>query len=759
MSAQPAAPHIGYVYPAGGRQGTTFQVTVGGQSLEAVREARVSGAGVKAEVVEHIKPMSPQQFNMLREKMKELLEKKRTAWTDDDEKALAEIRKKLANPPRRQLNPAIAERVTLNITIARDAEPGDRDLRLRTPAGLTNPLVFCVGQLPEFRRKEPSRGEGPPFAGGFRNRGEQEAVAPTETDITLPATVNGQILQGGVDRFRFKARSGTRLVVACKARALVPYIPDAVPGWFQATLALYDDKGKELAYDDDYRFHPDPVLVYRIPREGEYVIEVRDAIYRGREDFVYRISVGSLPFVTSIFPLGGRAGDKTTVEARGWNLSAVTLIEDATDKPPGITRLTARQGSLLSNSVPFALDVLPECVEKEPNPPDGAQPVTLPIIVNGRIDKPGDRDVFCFEGAAGDDVVAEVCARRLDSPLDSVLVLTDAAGRQLAFGDDREDRASGLITHHADASLRVKLPASGRYCLQLYDAQRKGGPEYAYRLRIGPPRPDFELRVVPSGISVRGGATVPLTVYVLRKDGFSGEIDLTLNGAPAGFMLAGGRVAAGQDQVRVTLTAPPGPFDEPVSLSLQGRAKIQGRVVTRPAVPAEDMMQAFAYRHLVPAQELLAAVSGRFVQRRPVKILSAMPVRIPAGGVARVRVAMPMNTFMGKVQVELSDPPDGVAIREVVAAGPDTEIVLQCDAARVRPGLKGNLIVNVFAERPAATQPANSKGAKGRTAIGTLPAVAFEIVAAGSGPVAAERGVTQRDRQEPRPRKSGKATE
>ena len=33
------------------------------------------------------------------------------------------------------------------------------------------------------------------------------------------------------------------------------------------------------------------------------------AIYRGREDFVYRITIGELPFVTSIFPLGGRAGE------------------------------------------------------------------------------------------------------------------------------------------------------------------------------------------------------------------------------------------------------------------------------------------------------------------------------------------------------------------------------------------------------------------------------------------------------------------
>ena len=54
---------------------------------------------------------------------------------------------------------------------------------------------------------------------------------------------------------------------------------------------------------------PIPVLYYEIPADGEYVVEIKDAIYRGREDFVYRITIGELPFVTSIFPLGGPAGD------------------------------------------------------------------------------------------------------------------------------------------------------------------------------------------------------------------------------------------------------------------------------------------------------------------------------------------------------------------------------------------------------------------------------------------------------------------
>jgi hypothetical protein len=121
-------------------------------------------------------------------------------------------------------------------------------------------------------------------------------------------------------------------------------------------------------------------------------------------------------------------------------------------------------------------------------------------------------------------------------------------------------------------------------------------------LRISPPRPDFELRVAPSAVNLQGGKA-SLSVYALRKDGFAGEIALSLKNAPAGFTLSGS-VPAGQEKATVTLSvAPPFPKD-PINLSLEGRATIAGQPVVRPAVPTEDMMQAFAYRHLVPAQEL-----------------------------------------------------------------------------------------------------------------------------------------------------------
>jgi hypothetical protein len=738
VEAQPSAPHIGYVYPAGGRQGATFQVVVGGQFLNNATNAFVSGDGVQATFVEFNRPMNQKEFNDLRDKWRELQERRRdfyqnkkstNVWTSADDKTFADIRAKmLKNPPNRQGSPAIAETVTLKVTISTNSEPGEREMRLAAPNGLSNPLKFCVGQLLEFSGP-PAKAPNPDLDRFLERLGNppQTNSAKAAMRITLPAVINGQITPGGVDRFRFTARNGQRIVVAVSARELIPYLADAVPGWFQAAVTISDAKGRELAYDDHFRFHPDPVLCCEIPRDGEYVLQIRDSIYRGREDFVYRITLGELPFVTGIFPLGGRVGEQTKITLTGWNLSVTNLTLDNSNKAPGICEIPVGADEKFLNLVPFAVDALPEIFEQEPtDEPKKAQRVTLPVIVNGRIEIPGDVDVFSFQGNAGDEIVAEVLARRLNSPLDSTLELIDASGQRIAFNDDFEDKGSGLETHHADSYLRATLPADGIYFIHLADAQRQGGAESGYRLRISVPQPDFALRVAPSSVSVRGG-TGPLTIYALRKDGFTNAISLRLKDAPAGFFVSGATIPANQDLVRFTLTVAPMRQSEPFSLNLEGRATIGGKEIIHPAVPADDMMQAFAYRHLVPAKELSVTVGGFWTQRGAIKISGETPVRIPSGGKARARVTGAGPAFADRFKFELSDPPDGISLGKISPTPDGAEIEFVADA-KVKSGLAGNFIVNLLAERPRAPTGQAPPNAR-RAVVSVLPAIPFEVVA------------------------------
>lgn len=604
---------IGYIYPAGGQQGSTFHIIVGGQQLDQVDGVYISGDGVTAKIVDHFKPLPPGQASLARDRLRELQDKRiasrrpappasatqpstRPVFTAADEEEVTQLVKKLANFVRKPSSPAIAESVTLEVQLSPNANPGRRELRLCTPIRRSNPMVFQIGELPEVA-EEPSR---------IREE-VTRSVGRKEMNVKTPVLVNGQILPGGVNAYHFRAHRGENLVIAVSGRSLIPYIADAVPGWFQPVVTLYDPRGQEVECDDHFRFNPDPILHYVPAIDGDYTVEIHDSIYRGREDFVYRMAIGDLPFVTSIFPLGGPAGAQTNVELKGWNLPQVRTVMDATTRPAGCYSLPMAHTAV--NAPMFAVDTLPELAETEPNDlQTAAMPVPTSAIINGRIDKPGDVDFFKFEGQAGQEIVAEVLARRLGSPLDSVLRLYDSSGKQLAENDDTEDRAQGLLTHHADSRISLKLPSTGTYFLQLADTQAKGGAEYAYRLRLSEPRPDFELRVAPSSVSLRRWNNEPVTVHLLRRDGFTGAVSLSLADMPAGWKLSETNIPPDKDLLKLSIITPPAQAEGTYPIHLQGMALINGTQRVQEATPAEDMMQAFAYRQLVPSEAFFGTI-------------------------------------------------------------------------------------------------------------------------------------------------------
>jgi hypothetical protein len=174
----------------------------------------------------------------------------------------------------------------------------------------------------------------------------------------------------------------------------------------------------------------------------------------------------------------------------------------------------------------------------------------------------------------------------------------------LAYNDDYEDPEAGTNTHDADSYVSLKLPADGTYYVHLGDIARSGGEEYAYRLRIGPPQPDFALFCVPSSVSLRSKGSGLVNVHVFRKDGYTGPVKLGLKDPPAGFSSVPLTVSGTQTAARLTVKTTLADSPQPLSLAIEGRAKIGEREVVHVAVPAEDRMQAFLWRHLVPAQDL-----------------------------------------------------------------------------------------------------------------------------------------------------------
>lgn len=676
-SAWAQGQYIGYVYPAGGQQGTTFPIRIGGQTLRYADSLIVSGEGVSCRLVEYYRILDNQEMSFLYQQLDQLRKKETVlgdvfaakmasfefpapiapdagsdpvrslicpicgsanaadatvcikcnaklekpkgpkpgekdpkAEASKPEKELAKqrlierIEKRFAEDERLPAVWSQTEIVYAEITVEPNAKPGRREIRVVTKLGISNPLPFYVGQVPEVARK-PMKTMQLPILGKEYQAQRNRPLAEEEVRIAVPCTMNGQIAAGEINRYRLQATKGQRLVISAKARDLGPYVADAVPGWFQAVMRLRDNSGKELAYNDDFRFNPDPLIYFEVPEDGEYVLTINEALFRGRESFVYRITVGELPFVSSIFPLGARVGEPVKIEMDGWNLEKTTIAPPPKEAGPGTHMIAAQNGKFASNQVPFALDTLPECLEKEPNDdPSKAQKVQLPIIVNGRIDRPGDWDVFEVEGKAGETIVAEVYARRLGSPLDSFVKVTGADGKIIALNDDHFDAGSGMNCHHADSYVMAKLPTSGKYYVHIGDTTRHGGKEYGYRLRISQPRPDFELRMIPSRLVMPSKGSAAVTVFAIRKDGFDGPITLKFKDLPQGLQSPGATLPAKQEVVGLGLSTSLTEMEKPVNVTVVGNAKVGNQEIVHQVVPAEDKMQAFLWRHLLTAETL-----------------------------------------------------------------------------------------------------------------------------------------------------------
>lgn len=691
-------PHVGFVYPAGALPGTTVTVTIGGQYIRDFDSIYLSGNPVAVRQVDYLRIYERQEGGALRRR-KEIIEAKMAEEPSEIVKQQMQRQIELLEPEiamvkevamedkmnpamaaKKQFNPQIAERLTLELTVPENIAPGDYELRVITTNGLSNPLTFQIGQLPEIAEKEPNN----------------QLSAP-EKIATLPVLINGQILPGDVDNFRIHAVKGQALVFKTEARSLVPYLADAVPGWFQAVMTLYDSKGREVAYDDDYSSGPDPVLIYNVPADGDYTFSIRDSIYRGREDFVYRISVGELPFIDRICPLGGTEKSEIDVSLYGVNLPCTKLKVRTIGNAPDIQHIRVEKDGLVSNSRTFSVSPLPDFRANEPNDNfSQAQVVTNDVVINGAIDKPGDQDWFCFDGVKGEEKTIEVSARRLGSPLDARLVLLNEQQQIVAKSDDVEDKSVGLMTHHADARIDFTLPESGKYFVRLDDVQGKGGEEYAYRLMIGEEQSDYQLRVTPSSLRIPREGTAIVTVHAIRYGDFNGKIELSVLDAPTGITLQRAVIPEGTNLAQVIVTASARAEKQMMELEIEGTANCGARTVCRRAVPAEDMMQAFIYRHLVSAQKLLVQIA----EPNPVTVTLALP----SSGVVRARPDSEVSLTAsinrrsggdtGSVKLTLAEPPEWLTLAtDTIGQKTGSEIILKV-SPNAEPGDKATVLLN-----------------------------------------------------------------
>ena len=314
--------------------------------------------------------------------------------------------------------------------------------------------------------------------------------------------------------------------------------------------------------------------------------------------------------VKRIFPAGGAAGTSVVVKAEGsfprWPVRVWTDRSGTTWKPlddkgsfevaidagesVGVHRLRMHDDREAGPLLRFVVGRGAETVEAEPNdrPPQAETVASLPVTINGVLEKPGDVDGFGVPLEAGQTLVASLDAHRgPGSPIDAVLEVVDDRGGYVA---------RNLDAHGLDPRIVFTAARAGRFTVRIYAFPAEpnstiglsGGVDHTYRLSLT--TGGFLAGTLPAAVPRTGTATVAPLGWNL----------------PAGLTAIPAAAAAPQTSVWVAFEGVAGVAELPVVAT--DRLPIVGPEATTVAV--EPPLVASG-RFAAPKQELVQRITAR----------------------------------------------------------------------------------------------------------------------------------------------------
>lgn len=479
------------------------------------------------------------------------------------------------------------------VTIDPNCPIGLFEARVMTRLGVSSARAFTVGSMPEVSQTRPN------------------TTLATALELKVNSVCNAVMSQRSVDHYSFEARKGQRIIVDCATRG--------IDSKLDAVVIIADSAGRDLLVE-----RRGGTLDFKIPNDGRFVIKVHELTFKGGPAYYYRLSLFELAEGAFIV----RSPSTRPVNSFSW-------------PPQGLPE----QASL---------------TEVEPNNKGmQAQRVTLPCDISGNFYPAADVDVFEFEAKKGDVWWVEVGSERFGLPTDPAVlvqrILRDGDQETATDVAEFSDIPSPVKVSSngyaydgppynagtSDVLGKLEIKEDGLYRLQLTDlfGGTRNDPRNVYRLVVRQAAPDFalvawglhmELRngdrnAVSKPLALRGGATMAMEVIAIRRDGFDGDIELTMENLPEGVTAQGLKIPAGQSRGLMLVTANQNAPRAIAQARFTGKATINGASVIRPCRVASMAFPIPDAWNEIPSPRLMAdvpvSVSG--VDFAPLTISSA----------------------------------------------------------------------------------------------------------------------------------------
>jgi hypothetical protein len=453
-----------------------------------------------------------------------------------------------------------------SVSIAADAPVGVYDARVMSRLGVSSVRAFSVNKLPEVMRTK--------------------ANNTLETALALPVGTicNATMTKRAVDFYSFQGVKDQAVAIDCAAVGIDSRLTPVV--------ILADSKGADIKVN-----RTGGIIDFTPPADGTYIIKVSDLTYQGGERHFYRLALQKSPAQPQ--------PQTQTVSAMSW--------------PPA--DLTANAAAK----------------ETEPNNKD-AQKITLPCDIAGAFYPAADVDTFEFTAKKGETWWVEVASERLGLNTDPFVLVQQVKDGKFTDVAELYDIAPPMkVTSNGysydgppydagspDVMGKFEAKEDGTYRIQVRDlfGGTRTDANNTYRLIVRQAAPDFALAAWAVHMTLRNGDRASLSkpmalrqgdarafeVAVQRRDGFDGEIDISMEGLPPGVSAAGLKIGKGKTYGHLILTAAD---NAPRGFSLAkitGKAVIGGKEVLRPVRVASMEWSVKDAKGEIPAARLMADI-------------------------------------------------------------------------------------------------------------------------------------------------------
>ena len=408
-------------------------------------------------------------------------------------------------------------RVDVTFRVKDDCPLGTHRMRIRTRTGLSDLQNFYVTPYDVVAEKEPNTDFAQPQS------------------IAKNVAVYGRIDREDVDYYVIEAKQGERINVEVFGMRLGF---STGTNFFDPYVAILDEERFELAVSDDTPLvYNDAVASVIAPKDGKYIVQVRDSSYNGDGRAYYFANIGNFPRPTAVMPTGGKPGETLAVtflgDVSGPITREVTLPTDGSIERFGLE--VQDEYGIAPTAQPFRLSTLDNFTEQEPNNDrNSATLASAPAACSGVISEPGDIDYFEFSAKKNQQFEVEVYARRIRSALDPVVyVYRKDNGSRVVSDDDRR---------RPDSYTRFKAPVDGEYVVRVHDHLRNGGEAYTYRIELTPVEPSITASPIEFSRYVQHQIIIPQgagsgVVATVRKADIGGPVNFKSDDLPEGVRL------------------------------------------------------------------------------------------------------------------------------------------------------------------------------------------------------------------------------